>query len=267
MTRNSFQILPIVFTVLFAQSALGLKCYICNSANDPECSMSPPPAKYLQECSQDTLEILNDMHRQTKLEEAAQLASQQSGAPGAVSGNGAPGAVSGNGAPGAISGNGAPGLPGSNDAASAAHPPASHPFDKEDKDLTLNRTARGAEEIIHNNSNASKPVAFSTSPINLPKEATFCRKTSYHIPQQSNGPNSTMKASIRVIRSCGWIPEPTKEGKEEQSVCKWIGTEGVQMDQCVCNGDGCNSGNYMGSLQSQTLILLAIMTAGYFYVL
>lgn len=78
----------------------------------------------------------------------------------------------------------------------------------------------------------------------------------------------SLEASVRVIRACGWIPEEKKAGEPaKQSNCKWIGTEGVQMDQCVCTGDGCNSGNYLGSLKTQTLVLVAVMAAGYFYVL
>lgn len=80
--------------------------------------------------------------------------------------------------------------------------------------------------------------------------------------------DSTMAASVRVHRSCGWIPEEKKEGDQSmQTGCKWIGTDGTQMNQCVCTGDGCNPANLLASLTSQTLVVLAVITAGYFYVL
>lgn len=144
---------------------VGLKCYICNSQKDPSCSASPPPEKYLLECSQDTLEILNDMHRQTKMTEAANLAAERNVDDDNES------------------------EPGSD--ASSPLAASSVPFDRNDNDLALNRTERGSEEMIHsdakNNDNA--PTMFSATPIKLPKEAIFCRKTSYHIPKQHNGPS------------------------------------------------------------------------------
>lgn len=110
------------------------------------------------------------MHRQTKMTEAANLAAEKKNADDDNE-------------------TGEPGID-----ASSPQTSASVPFDHHDKDLALNRTERGSEETIHadakNNDNA--PSIFSTHPIKLPKEATFCRKTSYHIPKQHNGPSKSV---------------------------------------------------------------------------
>ncbi len=108
------------------------------------------------------------MHRQTKMTEAANLAAEKNADEDNETGE-----------------------PGS-DASSPLTASSPVPFDRNDNDLALNRTERGSEEMIHsdakNNDNA--PPMFSTTPIKLPKEATFCRKTSYHIPKQNNGPSN-----------------------------------------------------------------------------
>lgn len=133
--------------------------------------------------------MLNDMHRQTKLEEAAQQAAHN---PDNAS-NVPPMDIQ----------------PGTEDPFAAPRPPAAHPFDKDDKDLALNpnRTARSVENAAANGSEGEElakvaaapqphhpmPPAPVPVPMSVPKEATFCRKISYHIPAQSNGPSKHIK--------------------------------------------------------------------------
>ncbi|ODN06305.1 hypothetical protein Ocin01_00347 [Orchesella cincta] len=242
-----------VAVILLLQSVFSLKCYTCNSAKDEGCSASPPPEKYLIECSHDTMEILNDFHRQTKLEEAAS-AKHDHGHDHDDSEHGhehhrhemesMPAAST---AP-------APLL--EDPSETTQLPDASTPAA-----LANDRQARSVD------ANMNEPGSLITAAVKLPKEATFCRKNSYHIPEQVNGPDSKFESTIRIIRTCGWIAEEKKEGASNKTDCKWIVNAGTQIDQCVCTGDGCNAGSYLESLKSHTLILFAVITASFYYVL
>ncbi|CAL8104082.1 unnamed protein product [Orchesella dallaii] len=243
--------------VLLSQSTFSLKCYTCNSAKDEGCAQSPPPEKYLIECSQDTLEILNDFHRQTKLEEADAEHKHdhhdhdEKHDHDHHEHNDHPQEM---------------------ESTPAASISSASPMDTDISDSQLpdsatpvspsgNRTARSVD------GNGNEPGFLLAAPVKLPKEATFCRKNSYHIPAQNNGPDSKLESTIRIIRTCGWIPEEKKEGSSNKTDCKWINNAGTQIDQCVCKGDGCNAGEYLQSLKIHTLVLFGVITAGYYYVL
>lgn len=75
-----------------------------------------------------------------------------------------------------------------------------------------------------------KQSDLSHLPLNngTPYTATICRKTV-----------QTVRADVRVIRSCGWIPNPPNlEGRDCYTR---TGTNQVMVYHCACKEDGCNA--------------------------
>jgi len=79
--------------------------------------------------------------------------------------------------------------------------------------------------------------------------ANVCRKTV-----------QTANEETRVIRSCGWLPNPPNfEGRD---CFTKTGTFQVMVYHCVCKHDGCNSSTRLGS---NTITALLFSVAAFLY--
>lgn len=74
-----------------------------------------------------------------------------------------------------------------------------------------------------------------------PYKANICRKTVQIIAEET-----------RVIRSCGWLPNP--ENMKDRDCFTRTGTHQVMVYHCVCTGDACNAA-------SQTKTVLSVLFA------
>jgi len=86
---------------------------------------------------------------------------------------------------------------------------------------------------------------------NTRHSANICRKTVQIVQDE-----------MRIIRSCGWIPNP--EGLEERECFTRTGTHSVMVYHCVCHEDGCNGGQGLTLTASLLLscLLLRYLQAG-----
>merc|ERR1712045_71045 len=75
--------------------------------------------------------------------------------------------------------------------------------------------------------------------------ANSCRKTI-----------QIVKDEMRIIRSCGWLPNP--ESLADRECFTRTGTHSVMVHHCVCKEDGCNG---VASIAITGTLLLASLTA------
>lgn len=138
---------------------VGLKCYVCNSAREHDCGESPPPEKYLRECSheEDAEEMKNDihLHHQPTSAQLKDLNNSNSGVPEFVKNLHAEGDL--------------------------------HSDKSKEADLQQ-RIRRDVDDNKHGIDKMPAAPSMITS-MKLPKDATFCRKFAYHLTQQNNGPS------------------------------------------------------------------------------
>jgi len=78
--------------------------------------------------------------------------------------------------------------------------------------------------------------------------ANICRKTVQIVQEE-----------VRVIRSCGWLPNP--ESMKDRDCFTRTGTHQVMVYHCVCKGDACNEGvhNTVLSMVLLGLVMLPLL--------
>jgi len=75
--------------------------------------------------------------------------------------------------------------------------------------------------------------------------ANICRKTVQIVQEE-----------VRVIRSCGWLPNP--ESMKDRDCFTRTGTHQVMVYHCVCKGDACNEGVHNTVLSTVLLGLVML---------
>jgi len=235
MAKFTFSTEIFLVILLFAQSTFCLQCYVCNSVTNVDCNLSSPAEKYRVDCSLDKSASQSTHHLHSEqMEKNSEVVSDSNS-------NNA-----------------------SDPAALSTQDENTTEFGSHDLDEQPTSSNRTVRSVAENKDDVGQP-SFTVLPVKLAKEATFCRKIVNHIPAQTNGPESKLAKQVRIVRSCGFAAE--KGGEKEELTCKWIGTDGIQKENCACAGDGCNSGSYLESLKAHTMILFSVMTLGYFYIL